>query len=128
MRTSSQKELGVPVRLQESQQDTLLGVLARERGPQATHPALTQSEASVELQVGREEASQAGENLAARLPTVDLIAAVDQAVGGAPVVRFVQHSAKQLPGPDDHLWMDGHQCWAGGDAPCGSLPHLSEFY
>lgn len=71
--------------------------------PGAARPALTQGEASVELQVGSEEAGQAGENLATGLPAVDLVAAVHQAVGRAPVVCFVQHPAEQLPFPDDHL-------------------------
>lgn len=66
-----------------------------ERGGAPEPPAsLTQGEASVELQVGGEEAGQAGENPAAGLPTVDLVAAVDQAIGGAPVVRLVQHPAQ----------------------------------
>lgn len=81
------------------------GHAGQDRGcPGTTRPALTQGEASVELQVGSEEAGQAGENLAAGLPAVDFIAAVDQAVGGAPVVRLVQHPTEQLPFSDDHLW------------------------
>jgi hypothetical protein len=64
---------------------------------------LTQGEASVELQVGGEEAGQAGKNLAAGLAPIDLIAAVDQAIGGAPIVCLVQHSTEKLPFPDDHL-------------------------
>lgn len=50
---------------------------------------LTQGETSIELQVGGEEAGQAGEHPAAGLSPVDLIAAVDQAVGRAPVVCLV---------------------------------------
>lgn len=82
-----------------------MGVLARrEGGPGTTRLVLTQGETSVELKVGGEEAGQAGENLAAGLPAIDLIAAVDQAIGGAPVVRLVQHPTEQLPFSDDHLW------------------------
>lgn len=85
-------------------------MLARRRALGAARPVLTQGEASVELQVGCEEAGQAGENLATGLPTVDLVAAVDQAIGGAPIVRFVQHPAEQLSFPDDHLRGRGHEC------------------
>lgn len=103
------------------------GVRAGQGRGQGHLPTLTQSEASVELQVGGEEAGQAGENLAAGLPAVDLVAAVDQAVGGAPVMRLVQHPAEQLPFPDDHLQTDGHQRWVGGNASCvrpPTPPHL----
>lgn len=79
------------------------GHVARKGTYRAIRPGLTQGEASVELQVGSEEAGQAGQNLATGLPSVDLIAAVDQAVGGAAIVRFVQHPTEQLPVPDDHL-------------------------
>ncbi len=42
---------------------------------------LTQSKASVQLQVSSEESSQTAEEFATGLPSVQLIAAVDQAVG-----------------------------------------------
>ena len=96
-----------------------------EQGGAPEPPAsLTQGEASVELQVGGEEAGQAGENPAAGLPTVDLVAAVDQAVGGASVVRLVQHPAQQFPCSDDHLRTDGHWHWVGGAPP---LPHSMSY-
>lgn len=94
----------LPWRLPVEPGDILVGMLAKTGAPRATHLALTQGEASVELQVGGEKSGQAGENLATGLPSIDLIAAVDQAIGRAPIVRFVQHSTEQLPFPDDHLW------------------------
>lgn len=99
-----------------------MGVLVRRRSHGAKRPALTQGETSVELQVGGEEAGQAGENLAAGLPTIDLVAAVDQAIGGAPIVCLVQHPTEQLPFSDDHLCRGQHQCWSGGDTSCVSHP------
>ena len=96
-----------------------------EQGGAPEPPAsLTQGEASVELQVGGKEAGQAGKNPAAGLPTVDLVAAVDQAVGGAPIVRLVQHPAQQLPCSDDHLRMDGHWHWVGVAPP---LPYSMSY-
>lgn len=72
-------------------------------------PALTQSEASVELKVGSEESGQASEDPAAGLSPIDLVAAVHQAIGRAAIVRLVQHPAEQLPSPDDHLSKDSPQ-------------------
>lgn len=96
-----------PCRLLVEPGNILVGMLGKRGTPGATHLGLTQGEASVELQVGGEKSGQAGKNLATGLPSVDLIAAVDQAVGGAPVVCFVQHSAEQLPFPDNHLRKGG---------------------
>ena len=42
---------------------------------------LTQSKASVQLQVSSEESSQTAEQFATGLPSIQLIAAVDQTIG-----------------------------------------------
>lgn len=64
---------------------------------------LTQSKASVELQVSSEESSQTAEQFATGLPSVQLIAAVDQTIGRGAVVSFVQNAHQQLPLTNHHL-------------------------
>lgn len=91
----------------------------------ATSLVLTQGEASIELQVGSEEAGEASENLAAGLTPIDLIAAVDQAVGRASIVSLVQHSAEQLPFPDDHLCRERSPTPAAGTS-LGGATHTSQ--
>lgn len=79
--------------------------------------ALTQREASVQLQVGSEESSQAAEQLATGLPSVQLVAAVDQTVGRAAVVRLVQNPHQQLALTNHHL--------RDGERRVGSFQHIS---
>lgn len=64
---------------------------------------LTQSKASVELQVSSEESSQTAEQFATGLPSVQLIAAVDQTISRGAVVSFVQNPHQQLPLTNHHL-------------------------
>ncbi len=64
---------------------------------------LTQSKAFVQLQVGSEESSQTAEQFATRLPSVQLVAAVDQTVRRGAVVSFVQNAHQQLPVTNHHL-------------------------
>ena len=64
---------------------------------------LTQSKASVQLQVSSEESSQTAEQFATRLPSVQLVAAVDQTIGRGAVVSFVQNPHQQLTLTDHHL-------------------------
>lgn len=75
-------------------------------GPNLTHflhHPPTQREAAVELQVGGEEAGQAAEQLAAGLASVQLVAAVHQAVGRGAIVGLVQDAHQQLAFTDQHL-------------------------
>lgn len=63
----------------------------------------TQRETSVELQVCGEESSETAEQFATCLPSVQLIAAVDKAIGRGAIVGFVQNPYQQLPLADHHL-------------------------
>lgn len=64
---------------------------------------LTQRETSVELQVRGEESSETAEQFATRLPSIQLIAAVDKTIGRGAIVGFVQNPYQQLPLTDHHL-------------------------
>lgn len=55
---------------------------------------LTHGESPVQLQVSSEEAPQTGQHFPTGFTPVDLIAAVDQAIGRAAKVSFVQDSTQ----------------------------------
>lgn len=64
---------------------------------------LTKSKASIELQVSGEQSGQTAEQFAAGLPSVQLIAAVDQTVGWGAIVSFVQNPHQQLAFTNHYL-------------------------
>lgn len=61
---------------------------------QALLQVLTHGEAPVELQVSSEEAPQTRQHLPTGFTPIDLIAAVDQPIGRAAKVSFVQDSTQ----------------------------------